>query len=146
MAVPTARELKDALFDAMNDHDLDRVLECYCSDAVYVTPAGVAEGIEQIAWQFEHLFAGFPDLHIAAWNKFSFDDPAVTEYTLVGTHTGPFLLPDGVVAEPSGRRIAVRGACACSTENGRIITDRDYYDQLKLYSQLGYRLAPVPAM
>ncbi len=144
MAVATARELKDALFEAINDHDLDRVLECYCPNAVYVTPVGVAEGHEQIAWQFEHLFEGFPDLLIAAWYKFAPDEPAATEYTLVGTHTGPFLLPDGSVVEGTGRRIAVRGACACSTENGLIITDRDYYDQLELYSQLGYCLAPVP--
>ncbi|MEV0974043.1 hypothetical protein [Microtetraspora glauca] len=32
--------------------------------------------------------------------------------------------------------------CACATENGRIITDRDYYDQLELYCQLGSHLEP----
>ncbi|WP_067176883.1 ester cyclase [Microtetraspora niveoalba] len=143
--MPTARELKDTLFEAMNAHDLDRVLACYCPDAVYVTPVGVAEGHEQIAWQFEHLFTAFPDLHIAAWYKVESADPAVTEYTLVGTHTGPFLLPDGSTAEGTGRRVVLRGACACATENGRIITDRDYYDQLELYSQLGYHLEPGPA-
>ncbi|WP_214415774.1 ester cyclase [Sphaerisporangium fuscum] len=142
--MPNARELKDAFIAAMNEHDLGRLLDCYSPDAVYVSPAGVAEGHEQIAWKFEHLFTAFPDLKITPWHKFEWLDPSVTEYTLTGTHTGPFLLPDGEVVEPTGRRIVVRGVCACSTEDGRIITDRDYYDQLELYCQLGFRLTPAP--
>ncbi|WP_370026944.1 ester cyclase [Planotetraspora sp. GP83] len=138
--MPSARELKDALFDAMNHHDVERALRCYGSEAVYVTPAGIAEGREQIAWHFEQWFTAFPDLCITAWYKDACDDPAVTEYTITGTHTGPFLLPNGLAAEGTGRHIAIRGACACSTEDGLIITDRDYYDQLELYSQLGFSL------
>ena len=142
--MPSARELKDILFAAINDHDLYRVLDCYAPDAVYVGPAGVMEGHEQIAWHYEHLFKSFPDLCYTAWYKVPCDDPAVTEYAMTGTHVGPLLLPNGEVAEATGRRIAVRGSCACTIEHGKIITDRDYFDQLELYSQLGFGLASSP--
>jgi ketosteroid isomerase-like protein len=144
--MPTAREIKDKLHDAVNEHDIEQIIECFAPDAVYVTPAGVVEGREQIAWYYEHLFAGFPDLRIVSWHKVVCDEPAVTEFTMAGTHSGPFLLPDGRVLEGTGRHITVRAAGAAFIEDGKIITDRDYYDQLELYSQLGLSLSgePVP--
>ncbi|GAA0410469.1 hypothetical protein GCM10009530_73700 [Microbispora corallina] len=139
-----ARELADEVLSAVNDHDVDRVLRCFRSDAVLVTPIGVAEGREQIAWYYEHLIKGFPDICMTVWNKVTCSDPAFTEWTLTGTHTGPFLLPDGEVLEGTGRRITVRGCGACTVEDGRIVTHRDYFDQLELLSQLGFELLPPP--
>jgi ketosteroid isomerase-like protein len=143
--VPDAREIKDKLSDALNKHDINRVLECYSEDAVLVTPAGIAEGHEQIFWYYQHFLAGFADMNITAWHKLVGSDLAVTEWTIIGTHTGPFLLPDGHVADGTGRKITIRGCGACTIENGKIITHRDYYDQLELYSQLGFCLAAEPA-
>ncbi|GGO30119.1 ester cyclase [Microbispora bryophytorum] len=142
--MPSARELKDRLFTAINRHDLYDVLDCYAPDAVYVGPTGVAEGRGQIAWIYEGLCKVFPDICYTAWYKAPCVDPAFTEYAMTGTHMGPLLLPDGRVAAPTGRRITVRGSCACAVEHGKIITDRDYYDQLELYSQLGISLEPPP--
>jgi ketosteroid isomerase-like protein len=136
-------EIKHRLYEALNTHDLHRVLECYSSDAVMVTSAGVIEGHEQIAWYYEHFFQGFPDYHLTAWLEIDCDDPAITEWTLTGTHTGPFLLPDGHVLEGTGRHVTIRGACAAHVTNGKIITHRGYFDQLELYSQLGFGLTEL---
>jgi uncharacterized protein (TIGR02246 family) len=136
-------EIKHRLFEAINAHDLHRVLERYSPDAVLVTPVGVAEGREQIAWFYELFFQGFPDFHQTAWFEADCDDPAITEWTLTGTHTGPFLLPDGRVMEGTGRRVTIRASCAAHVENGKIITHREYFDQLELYSQLGFGLTEL---
>jgi ketosteroid isomerase-like protein len=134
-------DLKHRLGEAINAHDMQGVLDCYCPDAVYVSPSGVAEGHRQIAWLYEQLFDGFPDLHLTPWFEIGdCDTPAVTEWTMTGTQTGPFLLPDGRVLEPTGRRIAVRTTCSTFVEDGRIKTHREYFDQLELYSQLGFGL------
>ncbi|MGH3390294.1 MAG: ester cyclase [Actinomadura sp.] len=140
----TAWDTKDSLYDAINDHDLRRVVEYYSPAAVLVNPTGVAEGREQIAWFYDHLFKGFPDVRITPWYKVPYDDPAITEWTLTGTLTGPFLLPSGVEVEGTGRHVAVRGACAAYVEDGMVVTHREYYDQLELYSQIGFRLMPEP--
>ncbi|MET8142830.1 ester cyclase [Sphaerisporangium sp. NPDC005288] len=135
-------EVKRGLADALNDHDVSRMLELFTEDAVLVSPVGVAEGHEQIAWVYEQFFQGFPDLHLEVWYEAtSTDRPMMVEWTGTGTHTGPFLLPDGRELEPTGRRITLRGTCASFVEDGKIVTHREYFDQLELYTQLGLRLS-----
>ena len=46
-------DLKHWLADAINKHDIPGILSCYSPGAVYVTPSGVAEGHDQIAWMYE---------------------------------------------------------------------------------------------
>lgn len=134
-------DLKHRLGEAINAHDLQGVLDCYSPDAVYVAPPGMAEGHEQIAWLYEQLFIGFPDLHLTPWFELcDWENPAVTEWTMTGTHTGPFSLPDGRELAGTGRRISVRTTCSTFVENGKIKTHREYYDQLELYGQLGFGL------
>ncbi|WP_440070787.1 ester cyclase [Streptosporangium sp. OZ121] len=137
----SARQLKDKIIDAFNEHDVEGIVQGFAPEAILVSPAGIVEGREQIGWYYAHLFEGFPDMRFTAWNKPVLDDPAVTEYMLTGTHDGPFLLADGTVLQATGRHIAVRGAAVASFENGFIVTDRDYYDQLEWYTQLGIPVA-----
>ncbi|MEV4357582.1 ester cyclase [Nonomuraea sp. NPDC004186] len=137
-------DLKHQLADAVNAHDLPKVLACYSPDAVYVSPAGVAEGHDQIAWLHEQILEAFPDFHMTAWYELGdCDNPAITEWTYTGTHKGPLLLPDGREIAGTGRRITVRATCATFVENGKIISHREYYDQLELYSHLGFGLAEL---
>ncbi|MEO3812713.1 ester cyclase [Sphaerisporangium sp. B11E5] len=134
-------DIKHDLCDAINAHDLDRVLDHYSPDAVYVSPMGVAEGREQIAWLYDQFFTGFPDLRLTSWFEVAdSENPAVTEWTITGTHTGPFYLPDGREVTEMGQHIALRATCSTFVEDGKIRTHREYYDQLELYTQLGFRL------
>ncbi|GII27058.1 ester cyclase [Planotetraspora mira] len=148
MAMVEKWEIKRGLADAINDHDVRRMLDFFTEDAVFVSPVGVAEGHEQIAWFFEQFFKGFPDLHLAVWFEATdTDNPMMVEWTGTGTHTGPVLLPDGQELEATGRRITLRGTCASFVENGKIVTHREYFDQLELYTQLGLHLSrdePAP--
>ena len=83
-------EIKRGLADAINDHDVHRMLDFFTEDAVFVSPVGMAEGHEQIAWFFEQFFKGFPDLHLAVWYEATnTDNPMMVEWTGTGTHTGP---------------------------------------------------------
>ncbi|GGL13374.1 hypothetical protein Sme01_69680 [Sphaerisporangium melleum] len=135
-----AREVKECLVQSLNAHDMAAVRTCHHPDAVLVSPAGVAEGHEQIVWYYEHLIAAFADLRITNWHILSYGDSAATEWTATGTHTGPFLLSSGRLLDPTGRRIAIRGTGIVHVENGQIITNREYYDQLEIYAQLGLEL------
>ncbi|MFC4535741.1 ester cyclase [Sphaerisporangium dianthi] len=140
--------IKHRLCDATNAHALDRILDCYSRDAVLVTPSGTMEGHEQIAWLYEQFFRGFPDFHLTAWFEAAdCDNPAITEWTVTGTHEGPLLLPDGRELQATGRRVIYRATCSSFVENGKITTHREYYDQLELYSQLGFGLKELdPAL
>ncbi|MFF3443217.1 ester cyclase [Streptosporangium sp. NPDC002721] len=138
-----ARKIKSHLSEAVNAHDLHWVVEFYSPDAVLVSPAGIAEGREQITWVYEQFFKGFPDLHLTTWLETPCDNPVVAEWTLTGTHMGPFLLPDGREAEGTERRITIRGSCMAHVADDLIVTHREYFDQLELYSQLGFGLTKL---
>ncbi|GGO00993.1 hypothetical protein GCM10010116_01690 [Microbispora rosea subsp. aerata] len=138
--------VKRRLAEALNEHDLEGVIEVFSPDAVLVSPFGIAEGYEQIGWMYEQVFKSFPDFHVMVWYEaVRCDAPLMTEWTATGTHLGPLLLPSGNVLEGTSRRVTFRGTCASFVEDGKIKTHREYFDQLELYSQLGLCLAEVPA-
>ncbi|MGW4643634.1 ester cyclase [Sphaerisporangium sp. NPDC004334] len=135
-------DLKHRLCEAVNAHDMERVLDCYSPDAVFVSPVGIAEGREQIAWIYQQFFGGFPDYHqTPVFELGDADNPAVTEWTVTGTHEGPFLLPDGREVEGTGRHVVFRATCSTFVDHGKIAAHREYFDQLELYFQLGFGLA-----
>jgi predicted ester cyclase len=138
-----ARKASELLYDSINRHDVHDVLRRFRPQAVLVGPAGVAEGHEEIAWHYEQLFTAFADLAFTTWRTVDSGDPPMTEWTMTGTHTGPFLMPDGHTLEPTGRRVTIRGCAAYTLEDGLIVTHRVYYDQLELYAQLGCALSPA---
>jgi steroid delta-isomerase-like uncharacterized protein len=138
--MPDGRQLADRVLNAVNAHDLERLSAFYDDDAVLSTPMGDCVGRERIARYWESLFKGFTDMAMTVWNRVECADPGFTEWTMTGTHTGPFPLPDGGVASASGRRITVRGCGACHARDGLVVAHRDYFDLLELYSQLGFSL------
>ncbi|WP_066366849.1 ester cyclase [Herbidospora mongoliensis] len=140
----SAREVKNRCFAAYNQHDVEAIIQHFSPDGVLVTPTGLQEGREEIAWYYTHWFEGFSDLKVTPWHMPMVDDPAVTEFTVTGTHDGPFLLSDGAELPATGRRIALRGVSVCTIEDELVVTDRDYYDQLELYSQLGVPMTVTP--
>ncbi|WP_182905107.1 nuclear transport factor 2 family protein [Microbispora sp. H13382] len=140
--MPDGRQLADRVLNAVNGHDLERLSACYDDDAVLSTPLRDCVGREQIVRYWESLFKGFTDMAMTVWNRVECADPGFSEWTMTGTHTGPFPLPDGGVASASGRRITVRGCGACHAKDGLVVAHRDYFDLLELYSQLGFSLVP----
>ncbi|MEU6724022.1 ester cyclase [Nonomuraea wenchangensis] len=140
----TQWDLAHRLNQAVNAHDLSSVLACYSEDAVLVSPAGVAQGHDEIGWVYQQNFRAFPDFHMAAWFELDVcDNPVCTEWTYTGTHTGPLLMPGGREIAGTGRRIAIRASCAAHISDGKIDSYREYFDQLELYSQLGFGLVEL---
>ncbi|WP_169950403.1 ester cyclase [Microbispora sp. H11081] len=133
--------LIETLADAINHHDEERLVRCFTPRAVFVTPAGVTEGHEQIGWYFRQLFIAFPDLRNESTAQAVLDDTVVVEWTFNGTHTGPLLLPGGTEVMGTGRRVVVPAASAYTMgDDGVFASGRVYYDQLTFYRQTGYDL------
>nr|WP_062339593.1 ester cyclase [Herbidospora sakaeratensis] len=137
-------DIRRRLSDLINAHDMSGLLRMYSPDAVLVAPAGIAEGRDEIAWFYEQAFCAFPDYRQTAWLEVPGDDPMVREWVFTGTHLGNLLLPDGREVEPTGRHITVRAACMTYVVDEMVVTHRDYYDQLELFSQLGFGLTELP--
>jgi hypothetical protein len=133
-------ELRDALISlrrAYNRHDLDWLAGCFGQRAVLVAPDGIGEGREEIISYYAQFIDAFPDTRITLQSVVESDDTLVTEYTITGTHTGPYLMPGGWEVEPTRRLITVRACSLSSAQDGLIASHRIFYDQLELASQLG---------
>ncbi|WP_406312727.1 nuclear transport factor 2 family protein [Streptosporangium sp. NBC_01639] len=138
-------QIGDALTDAINDHTLEEIVRFYSPQAVFVAPGGIAEGREQIAAYYEHMFNGFPDVRATLWRKITTGGVTMLEWTLTGTHLGPFLVPGGGTLDATGRGITVRGCSTANMDGDLIVTHQFYFDQLELFAALGVRLnADVP--
>ncbi|MFC4585515.1 ester cyclase [Sphaerisporangium corydalis] len=132
-----ARRAVDRLKDAYNSHDLEALAQCFTERPVLVSPDGIAEDKEEIASYYGQFMQAFPDTIVTPQSVTGSEDTLVAEFTITGTHKGPFLVPGGGILEATGRPIAI-GACSVSiVEERLILSHRIYYDQLELVTQLG---------
>ncbi|MEO3814595.1 nuclear transport factor 2 family protein [Sphaerisporangium sp. B11E5] len=123
---------------AFNRHDLEALAACFSRMAVLVAPDGIGQDREEIASYYAQFLEAFPDSMVTPLSLAVSGDTLVSEYTITGTHKGPYLAAGGEVAEPTGRCIAVRACCWTVVEDdGLIASHRIFYDQLELAAQIG---------
>lgn len=132
-----AREVRDKYTTAFNEHDIDALLRTVSPIGVTVTPEGLSQGTEELASYLEQFWEAFPDIRAVVMESFDVDDVTVDELVMVGTHKGPYALPDGQVVTATGRPVSIRCCYVCTIENGLIMSLRLYFDQSELRAQLG---------
>ena len=98
----------------------------------------VAEGPAELEAHLQLFFTAFPDLIITAEEVHYKDSIAFLQWNARGTNTGVF----GEVG-PTGKRVNINGLSHLSfTNDGKIIKEIVYYNELELLQQLGYTLIP----
>ncbi len=132
-----AREVRDKYTAAFNVHDMDALLRTVSPTGVTVSPEGLSQGHEELASYIGQFWEAFPDVYAMVVESFDVGDVAVDELLMVGTHKGPYMMPDGQVITPTGRPVSLRCCYVCTVENGLIVSLRLYFDQLELRAQLG---------
>ena len=61
---------------------------------------------------------------------------AYAEWRIEADHTGPFVLGEDAVVEPTGRRVQLAGATVADFRDGKIRSFRTYFDDLSLIEQI----------
>jgi steroid delta-isomerase-like uncharacterized protein len=138
------RELLDRYVERYNAGDLDGVMDLYAEDAVQIMPDGTYEGWNSVRDRLAQELDGFTELNHTVRSFVEQGDTFADEWTFVGTHTGPFRLPDGSELPPSGKRVEIRGMEVVQVREGKIVLNALYYDNLASMAQLG--LVPVGAI
>lgn len=109
--------------EAMFDGDTDAVYEVWSPDFVSHVTARVApervgtdvRGEEQVWWRA--VKAAFPDMEFRVDLLIEHDDLVVSNWTVVGTHTGaPFF-----DVEPSGDPVEINGTAILRIQDGKIV-------------------------
>lgn len=139
MSVEENLKLLDAGLEAYNAHDWDRFLELYAESAVIYSP-GLPEPLKGLAALREEIETGetaFPDHRMEKVRAFGQGDWVCVEYTMTGTHTGPFKGPGGETIPATNKPVRLQGCVVYKFEGGEIMEEHEYSDQLGMMAQLG---------
>jgi ketosteroid isomerase-like protein len=108
-----------AVAQAFNDHDLDRILSFFADDAVLEMPRGPDPwgrryvGLAAIREGLRARFTGLPDVHYGNDSHYVDGDMGISQWTVTGT-------------TPAGERIQARGCDFYSFRAGKI-TKKDSF-------------------
>jgi predicted ester cyclase len=128
-----------------NLRDLDGCVELFVEDAVQVSPDGTVHGRRRIRERLARQLAACPDMRLSVGSFVEQGDSFADEWAFAGTHTGPFLLPDGTELAPTGRPVEIKGMEFVQVRDGKIVTRHLYYDYLSVATQFGVLPQPVAA-
>jgi steroid delta-isomerase-like uncharacterized protein len=131
------RQLLDRYVELYNAGDLEGVIDLYADDAVQNMPDGNFEGRSAIRERLAQELAGFTDVNHTVRSFVEQGDLFCDEWTFAGTHTEPFLLPDGTELPPTGKRVEIRGMELVQVRDGKVVVNTLYYDNLAVADQLG---------
>jgi steroid delta-isomerase-like uncharacterized protein len=140
---PTLRERRERIVrehaDAENVHDFDTALGSFAHPRYEIVPSGeVIDGPDAVAAYYRETRAAFPDQRNEVHALHHADDAVLMEFTLHGTHRGPFRgLP------PTGRAFSCRMLAVFAFDDDRLVAERVYFDQATILRQLGIAHDPL---
>jgi steroid delta-isomerase-like uncharacterized protein len=125
--------------EAENVHDFDTALATFAHPRYELVPTGeVIDGPEAVAAYYRETRAAFPDQRNEIHVLHHADDGVLMEFTLHGTHEGPFRgLP------PTGRAFSCRMLAVFVFEEDRLVAERVYFDQATILRRLGIAHDPL---
>ena len=113
-------DLLQAICDAFNAHDLDRVMAFFADDCVLQMPRGADPwgtryfGKHQVREGLASRFAGIPDVHYGNASHYVCGDVGISQWTLTGT-------------TPDGNRVEVLGCDFYTFRDGKVIAKDSYW-------------------
>ncbi len=131
------RDLAEQGFQLYNAGDVEGLVNLYTEDATLVTPWGTFEGRAAIHEAWRRDKAAFPDGTLTLDVLVEQGDTLADEWTIVGTHTGPLVMPDGTELPPTGKQIELKGMELVQLRGGKIAVHRLYWDNMAVAGQLG---------
>jgi steroid delta-isomerase-like uncharacterized protein len=135
--MPDAVEVARQYDEAFNAQDSDGRRAVAAPDMEAVLPGGMTlRGHDQIHEVVEVFWEALPDGKIDAENWFAAGDTVVAEGTLTGTHRGTFRYSSGQVPA-SGNQVNLRYASVKQIREGKLVSERLYFDQLEFFQQIG---------
>jgi steroid delta-isomerase-like uncharacterized protein len=134
------RLLRDSS-EAWEASDWDRHSEHFAESIVYHGPQSPEplEGLAALREMTEEFWAAFPDLRYNS-DSFGQGDWVCQEWTITGTHTGPFEGVGGETIPATNKPLRMQGCTLYKFEGGEVTEIRSYSDLLEMMTQLG--LAP----
>jgi steroid delta-isomerase-like uncharacterized protein len=120
--------------EAIGRRDVEALGAHWSEDGVEdLVPVGILRGREEVRDFFRSVFAAMPNAETTCLRVVAAETSAAVEWRMTGTFDGePF---QGV--DPTGKPIDVRGLDLIEIEDGLIVTNTAYYDNMAYARQVG---------
>jgi ketosteroid isomerase-like protein len=112
------------------------VRDLYADDVQGWSPVMTVSSAAELAVELEDRQEAFSDIELDVSPLDVGDDQACVEWIATATHSGPLVIDEDVVIEPSGGRFTLRGVTIADFEGDRIRAFRQYWDEVSLLEQL----------
>ena len=143
-ADPDLRARREAVIiehmESENRHDYDTTMATFAHPCYEIVPTGdVFDGTERVLEYFAESRTAFPDQRNELIALHHAEDSIVVEFTLMGTHLGPFR---GLPA--TGRAFEVQCIAVFQFDDDTgIVCERPYFDSATILRQLGIAHDPL---
>lgn len=119
------------------DHDSRAAADVFTEDVRTWTPAMSTSSRSELMSELDRRDDAFSNLRLEASPLDVGGDFACAEWSVTMTHTGPLLVADGKVVDPTGVQITLHGITVAEFRGDRICSLRQYWDELSVFDQLG---------
>jgi len=117
--------------------DTSAVCDLFTEDVVAWSPTTAVSSRVELAVELEDREEAFSDLELVSGPFVAADDRVCAEWVVTATHSGSLMLDNGLVADPTGRRVTLRGVTVADFDGDRICAVRHYWDEIELLGEIG---------
>jgi ketosteroid isomerase-like protein len=112
------------------------VRQLYADDVQGWSPVMTVSSAAELAVELEDRQDAFSDIDLEVNPLDVGAEQACVEWIATATHSGPLVIDEDVVIEPTGGRFTLRGVTVADFEGDRIRAFRQYWDEVSLLEQL----------
>ena len=128
-----AADIQRRYFECIERRDFEGIRTLIGEGYTYVDPSGeVGEGADAAIAVPETYMKAFPDMSFEIRGIHEAGKVSVMEFTARGTNTGELM-----GTPPTGRPVEIRVCNLIEVKDGKIVAERDYWDQMSMMQQLG---------
>jgi ketosteroid isomerase-like protein len=108
----------------------------FTDDVVGWSPIATVSGLAEVAELAASRDVAFSNVVIMFRGLDEVGNKAFAEWVVQADHTGPLVLDEGAVLDPTGRRVQLAGVTVADFREGKIRSYRTYFDDLSLIEQM----------
>jgi ketosteroid isomerase-like protein len=137
-AAPTApTDIARKQIEAGAARDWATLRALYAPDVRYVDPNGEFHGVDAAIATIEKTLKPFGKVSATIHKIYDGKDFAIAEWTAVAINDAEITLADGSTAPATGNEVNLNVVTIYDVKDGKIVSERNYYDGLAIYGSLG---------
>jgi len=139
MEIAMSESRKDVLLKALEAEVGAEQLDfstLFTDDVVGWSPYASVSGLSAVAELATLREMAFSNVVISFRGLDEVGNKAFAEWLIEADHTGPLVLSEDAVLEPTGRRVQLAGVTVADFRGGKIRSYRTYFDDISLIEQL----------